>query len=167
MHDSSTCEICRGLPVRGSMTDDQFYSFVASCQNELAAKQAAFQARIQWPSRWHYEMAHGTLTIGDSLFSMTPIGTYNSASNSWLWAWANEDFPAIARAASARIQSLHTITGFRVFIDPGIKASPKDPQDFTALAVHSLDAIGFFRCPSDGPAPALYLAVHETGHGTD
>jgi hypothetical protein len=110
-------------------------------------------------------MADGTLTIGGSVFGMTPIGTYSAAHDSWLWAWANEEFPAIARTASARIQSLHTVTGFRVFIDPGIKASSADVQDFTALAVHILGAIGFFRCPSDGPV--LYLAVRETSHGTD
>ena len=50
-------------------------------------------------------------------------------------------------------------TGFRVFIDEGIEASSMDAQDFTALAVHQLGAIGFFREASD--SPALYLAVHE------
>jgi hypothetical protein len=124
-----------------------------------------FERRIQGASRWSYEMVDGTLAIEDSFFGMTPIGTYSSAYNSWLWAWANEDFPAIARAASARIQALHTVTGFRVFLDPGIEASPTDAQDFTALAVHMLGAIGFFRCPSDGPV--LYLAVHETAHVTE
>jgi len=61
--------------------------------------------------------------------------------------------------ASSRIRSLHTVTGFRVFIDPGTQASPSAAQDLTALAVHILDAIGFFRCPSEGTV--LYLAVHE------
>jgi hypothetical protein len=162
MHDSSTCEICRGLPVRGSLSDDEFSAFLASCRNELAAKQETFQRRIQGASRWSYEMADGTLIIGDAIFSMTPIGTYSPAHNSWLWAWANEDFPAAARTASARIQSLHTVTGFRVFIDAGIKTSSEDAQDLAALAVHLLGAIGFFRCPLDGPGPVLYLAVHET-----
>jgi hypothetical protein len=102
-------------------------------------------------------MALGTLAIDDFLFGM--IGTHNPAHNSWLWAWANEDFPASARTASRRIQSLHTVTGFRVFIDPATQASSADAQDFTASAVHILDAVGLVRCPSDGPV--LYLAVHE------
>jgi hypothetical protein len=112
-------------------------------------------------------MADRTLTIGDSIFGVTPIGTYSGAHNSWLWAWANEDFPVAARTASARIQSLHTVTGFRVFVDAGMKASSADAEDFAALAVHLLNAIGFFRCPSDGRGPVLYLAVHETSHGSD
>jgi hypothetical protein len=167
MHDSSSCEVCRGLPIHGSLSDEEFLTFLASCRKELAAKQETFQLRIQGSARWFYEMADGTLTVGDSLFGMTPIGTHSSAHNSWLWAWANEDFPAVARTASARIQSLHTVTGFRVFVDPGVKASSADAQDFTALAVHILGAIGFFRCPSDGSKPVLYLAVHEMGHASE
>lgn len=100
-----------------------------------------------------------SLTIDDIVFGMTPIGTYSSKYQSWLWAWANEDFPFTARKAAERIRTLHDITGFQVFLDPGIKASPADADDFVALAVHALDAIAFFRCPS--PDPSLYLAVHD------
>ena len=159
MHDCSTCKVCRGLPIRDSLSDNEFLAFLVSCRNELAAKQVIFERRIQGASRWYYNMAEGTLAIDDFLFGMTPIGTHNPAHNSWLWAWANEDFPAGARTASRRIQSLHAVTGFRVFIDSGTQVSSPDAQDFTALAVHILEAIGFFRCPSDGTV--LYLAVHD------
>jgi len=54
----------------------------------------------------------------------------------WLWAWANEEFPEAARAVSRQLQLLHSVTGFRVFINPGIEASAADAQDFAALSVH-------------------------------
>lgn len=159
MHDSPNCPICRGLPVNGSMSDDEFFAFLNACRNELAEKQFAFTARIAGALRWQYEMADGSLTIGETRFGMTPIGTFSSQYQSWLWAWANEDFPECARADSRQIQGLHAVTGFQVFLDPGIGASADDAGDFVALAVHQIGAIGFFRCPSDGPA--LHLAVHE------
>ena len=71
---------------------------------------------------------------------------------------ANEEFPSPARDAAKSIQSLQTTTGWRVFSSPGISASHTDAQDFTALAVHCLAAIGIFRVPG---SPALYLAVHK------
>jgi hypothetical protein len=108
-------------------------------------------------------MTDRSLVIGDTGFGMTPIGTYSPEYESWMWAWANEDFPEVARAASREIQGLHVITGFNVFIDPGIGASSADAQDFAMMAVHQLGAIAFFRCPSEGAAPVLYLAVHEPG----
>ena len=159
MHDSSTCPICRELPVGGSLSDKEFFAFVAACREELVAKQSRFQERIKGSDHWSYEMADGTLTIGATRFGMTPIGTFSPEYQSWLWAWANEEFPAIARDASKRLQVLHSLTGFRVFIDPGIGASLEDAQDFAAVSVHQLGAIGFFRSPSKGPT--LYLAVHE------
>src|SRR5262245_28793783 len=101
MHDSSTCEICRGLPIGGSLTDAQFAGFLDACRREMAGKQQTFQQRIEGASRWHYEMADGTLTIGDTVFVMTPIGTYSEQHRSWLWAWANPDFPQRAREAAS------------------------------------------------------------------
>src|SRR5262249_18378839 len=77
MHDSSTCPICRGLPVGGSMSDDDFFAFLAACRDELAAKQAGFQQRIAGAPRWQYELADGSLTIGGTRFGMTPIGSFS------------------------------------------------------------------------------------------
>lgn len=146
------------------MSDEEFFVFLAACRDELADKQARFQRRIAGAARWTYEMTDCSLAIGTERFPMTPVGTHSPEYQTWLWAWANEDFPQAAREASRQLQSLHTVTGFRVFIDPGIRASSADAQDFAALAVHQLGAIGFFRSPSDGPT--LYLAVHEQGSET-
>src|SRR3954468_8367535 len=100
MHDSTTCPICRGLPAGGSISDDEFFAFVAACRDELAVKQAAFERRIAGAGRWHYEIPDGALTVGSTQFRMTPIGTFSPEYQSWLWAWANEDFPEAARAAA-------------------------------------------------------------------
>jgi hypothetical protein len=108
-------------------------------------------------------MSDGSLTIGEVRYEMIPIGSFSPEYQSWLWAWANEDFPEVARTASRQIQALHGVTGFRVFIDPGIGASATDAQDFAALAAHQLEGIGIFRCPSEGPV--LFLAVLERQDG--
>jgi hypothetical protein len=141
-----------------------FFAFLAACRDELAAKQSRFQERIAGAARWSYEMADGSLTIDAQRFGMTLIGSHSPEHQTWLWAWANEDFPPAAREASRQLQGLHAATGFRVFLDPGAPASAADAQDFTALAVHHLGAIGFFRSPQAG-GPTLYLAVHEPGPG--
>jgi hypothetical protein len=159
MHDSSKCPICRGEPGGGSMSDEKFFAFLVHCRDELAGKQSRFQQRIRGAAVWAYEMADCSLTIGDEQFSMTPVGTHSQEHQTWLWAWANESFPPVAREASRRLQSLYATTGFRVFLDPGVAASSTDADDFTAMAVHQLGAIGLFRSASNDAT--LYLAVHE------
>jgi Family of unknown function (DUF6882) len=161
MHYSSTCPICGGLPVDGSMSDEAFNEFLSACRNDLTVKQADFQKLIAGAGRWYYDMAEMSLALGKMRFGMTPIGTYSPEYQSWLWAWANEDFPEVARTASRQIQGLYAVTGFRVFIEEGIGASTVDAQDFAALAVHQLGAIAFYRCPAEVAEPMLYLAVHE------
>jgi hypothetical protein len=141
------------------MSDDEFFAFLNACRRELGALQSQFQERIEEGRPWSYDLADGTLRIGDESFPIVPIGTYSAEYNSWLWAWANEDFPLSSRETSKHLQSLHTLTGFQVFLDRGIGASASDAQDFAALAVHCLGAIGFFRVPG---TPILYLAVHES-----
>jgi len=159
MHDSSQCPTCKGRSAEDSLSDADFAAFLSSCRQESAAKQDDFAQAIQGASRWFYDMDDQSITIGDVVYGMTPIGTYSPVYKSWLWGWANDDFPEAARRASAQIRILHEITGFRVFADPGISASAKDADDFAVLAVHALDARAFFRCPSDGPM--LFLAIHE------
>ena len=159
MHDSSKCPICLGAATDGSLSDDSFFAFLAHCRDELAEKQSRFLPRIAGAATWSYDLTDAALTIGQVRFAITPVGTHNAELRTWLWAWANDAFPSPARAASRRLQGLHQVTGFRVFLDPGIAASSADAQDFSALAVHHLDAIGFYRVPSNDVT--LYLAVHE------
>jgi hypothetical protein len=161
MHDSSKCPVCRGHPINSSMSDEEFFAFLETCRLELADKQARFQQRTAGAACWSYALADCSLTLGDERFPMTPVGTHSPQYQTWLWAWSNEDFPPQAREAARRLQALHNVTGFRLFLDPGIEATSGDAQDFTALAVHHLEAIGLFRAPSEGPT--LFLAVHEHG----
>lgn len=157
MHDSSTCPICRGQPINGSFTDDAFNAFVAACHAELEDKQRVFWPQISGAGRWRYELDEGSIFFGGDSYPMIPIGTFSPEYQSWLWAWANEDFPELARATSHRLQDLNVTTGFRVFLDPGFPISPDEVNDLVAMSIHQLGAIGFFRSPSEGPT--LYLAI--------
>ena len=157
MHDSSQCPHCSTSTSPGSMSDAEFTSFLGACRDELATLQPDFHERISNGGQWLYNLDDCTLCVGNQSFPITPIGTYSAEQQSWLWAWANEEFPAAAREASERIQLLHTITGFRIFVSPGTGSSTSDADDFAALAVHCIGAIGLFRVPGN---PTLLLAVH-------
>jgi hypothetical protein len=56
-------------------------------------------------ARWFYEMADGSLAIGYTRFGMMPRGTYSAAHQSWLWAWANEEFPPVAKESAATCET--------------------------------------------------------------
>src|SRR5262249_32266586 len=147
-------------------SDDEFNAFLAACRAELGVKQERFQQRIAGAARWQYDMLDQSITIGDIPFGMTPIGTYSPTYQSWLWAWANEELPPVTREAAKAVRELYSVTGFRVFDQPGIGASPEDAMAFVALAVHQLEAIAMFRSSSATDGPVLYMAVFEPKSAT-
>ena len=158
MHDSSTCPICQGQPTDGSMTDDEFASFLDGCRAELVAKQSGFVQSLSEDGKWDYDLANSSLRIGTCDYRITAIGTHNPELQTWLWAWANDTFPDSARSASSTIKTLFDVTGFRVFTDDGINATSHDAQALSACAIHVLGAAGLYRCPGEA---TLYLAVHQ------
>jgi hypothetical protein len=160
MHDSTHCPLCQGVAGPGEMTDEQFEAFLEACRAELREKQASFTQRTGNYGKWSYDLSTERLTLGEETFAIVAVGSHSPSHETWLWGWANEDYPQNARSAAQQIQQLFELTGFRVFTDPGCPASSLDAQDFTALALHQLGGCGMFRIPSkreDGPT--TYLAV--------
>lgn len=160
MHDSTNCPTCcQGATASGSMSDAEFNSFLESCRFERAQKQSRFEARIYGCSKWSYSMESATISFGDQVFGVTAIGTYCSERKTWLWGWANDTFSSAVRERSRMLQDIFKLTGFKVFVNPGIPGTQSDALDLTAMAVHQLDALGYFQSTIDGLT--LYLAVHE------
>jgi hypothetical protein len=139
------------------MSDEDFSAFLAHCRAEFAARQSRLLPRITAAATFSYDLNDCSLTLGEEHFTIIPVGTHNASLQTWLWAWANDSFPPAARESSRRLQGLFQTTGFRVFLDPGITATSTDAQDFTAIAVHHVNAIGFFRKTSNDVT--LYLAI--------
>lgn len=156
MHDLSSCPLCQAAAIQGSMSDEEFRRYLTACRHELADKQSQFQRVLSQCQTWHYDLASCKINFNEKELHFVPIGTFSDSMNSWLWAWANPDFPEQARTLSRYLQSLHAMTGFQVFLDPGIKASRQDAEDFSALALHYLGGQGIFRAPGN---PDLYLSV--------
>jgi hypothetical protein len=164
MHDSSGCAVCQG-GTGGSMTDEEFDAFVETCRNELRSKQAEFAKDIPASGKWSYDLETGSLEVGAKSYAMTVIGSYSDEHESWLWGWANEDFPEEARRNAEALKALFDVTGFEVFVEAGIEATRDDAEIFAAVAIHHVDGIGLFKCPGGEGLATLYLAVAKLKDG--
>jgi hypothetical protein len=98
---------------------------------------------------YHYDLERGVMTIGSDSFAISVIGSFRPSRSTWLWGWANDTFSDVVRERSSRFKGLYAVTGFRVFVDDGIRATRGDAEDFKAMAVHAVDAAGFWRIVSD------------------
>lgn len=157
-HDSSTCPVCIAGH-RSGMSDSQFHAFLNQCREELHMKQKQLcQQPLDTPYQFNLET--GSFTLGTSRMSCIAIGSYCPSRSTWLWSWANDAFSEKVRRPSERFKNLFEITGFRVFVEEGVKATQQDAEDFAAMAVHVAEGIGFWRSTSDDLEQ--YLCLVET-----
>lgn len=161
-HDSSNCPVCH-TGHRQGMSDPEFHVFLTRCRDELQAKQEKLIQR-QHGVPYQFDLETEVFTLGSRHKSCVAIGSYCPSRSTWLWAWANDSFPDRVRTSSARFKHLHEITGFRVFVDEGIKASRQDVEDFTAMAVHLAGGSGFWRSAGDDFDLYLCLIEPQVGH---
>lgn len=156
MHNSTDCPICSGMSTNGGMTDIEFGNFLTQCRREYDVKQQRLGAVVGNDST-AYDLFKNNLRIGARNFSTTAIGSFSPEYKTWLWGWANRNFPEVAKVKSSNIKKLFGITGFNIFMDEGARATAVDAISFSAMAVHILEADGCM-CFEEGSM--LFLAVY-------
>ena len=138
------------------MCDAEWDEFLKLCGRELAEKQQRI-APLYDGGSFHYDLSAERLELGTSAFHVSVIGTYCISQATWLWGWANDSFPEHTREIAAGIKGLYERTGFRVFLDPGVRATRTDAQNLVAMAIHHTGGLGFFRSVEDDRL--LYLCL--------
>ncbi len=153
----------RRHPEHNDEFDRAFDALLATAFDEYLRKQSA--ALIDNEStKWHYELETCTFTFKRFFlfrrkFTLTPIATYLPSKSSWLWAWANDSLPPLARERSARIKTLTEKTKYKIFTSPQFDVTSEEIDELCALALHHLDGSSLFKVKSS--EPWLYLVLHE------
>jgi len=110
---------------------------------------------------WQMDIPNGKIRIGEVSFSAQLIGTESEATETWLWAWANEqsnlpeDVLEIAhkmKAYGEEHQIPELTNGNTIPVDDRVSGNR-----FGLLACALFDGNAYFRAPYDGGA--LYLAI--------
>lgn len=155
------------------MDIEKFDNFAAMTMGELEFKQGWLQAEFSlnnWAKWWfrpetstlQFENEHGQIVVeADTVY----IGSYSTSTGTWKWAWSNPFMGAEDRAKSEKIRELTKVTGVDIFdLDTSMEGDEQLAYDFTAMAVHHLNADGFFRIPNKDPQTAFFLALHNVRH---
>ena len=97
--------------------------------------------------RWHYDQDAGLLTFAFSDRVMAApfqfLGSYNSSSGTWMWAWANESIEPALKSDSLQLKVWGEDIGESVLTEPLHKVSLEDSEcmALVALATSRYDAI--------------------------
>lgn len=117
--------------------------------NERA--EAALRHNQSWgiveADRWHYDQDAGLLTFTFSDRVMEApfqfLGSYDSSSGTWMWAWANRSIDPALKADSLELQTWGKSIDEPVLTEPLQKVSLEDADcmALVALATSRYDAI--------------------------
>ena len=128
-----------------------------ACERCKVRQEAVRQA---WPKfssakRWHYDRETRTIrffdaAVGPALVAdVTIVGSFSTRSNTWMWAWANENYPDSERAKVAPLRVFGEVRGIEKFQNAKWAADEVDGWEVTQIASELLDAAAIYRAPID------------------
>ena len=136
--------------------DEVFHDLICSSFRYLEEKQISFMDKYKADQheRWDWYQETGKLIFthdgkpqveADVHFS----GSFSKKSNTWMWAWANQNLDEKVKAASRNIKAIGEKLGLKQLVAGHWGATEVDGWEMTSLLAKNLNAIGAYRTPSD------------------
>lgn len=126
----------------------------AASEQELLERYAALAydrqndlAEAIGDNNWQFDMNAGTITFGSALvMPVQLLGTFSHQSESWLWAWANEQsgIPARLLEQAEQLRSYGQQHGIERLTTPSFPATDMDLHAIGSIAAGMFDASGYY-----------------------
>ena len=94
------------------------------------------------------------------------LGTYSTASGTWLWAWANGSIPPDEREVASRVKEIGVKEGLSQLTQGRLPCSDREALEIAAVALDVLDAEAFYRFAMT-PTSTAYLALFSVRKGAE
>ena len=137
--------------------DDLLHDLIESSCRYLEEKQKAFvqNYKLDDYDRWDWSQDTGKLIFSKDGRPMVEAdiqfaGSYSTESNSWMWAWANQDLDEKVKAASRKAKEIGEDLGLRQLVAGLWDATEVDGWEMTAVLANAARAIGAYRTPKEG-----------------
>jgi len=132
----------------------EFKELLEMSMEELRLKTIAHQKGwgLGKATRWSLDQSRGDLifTFGDGVVATCPaqiIGSFDSADDSWLWAWANPSIDDSLQRDSLRVRDYGQLHQIDRLTSPAWAGKEADAWEMAALACKLCEAQGAYRGP--------------------
>ena len=156
-HDQHLCETC---------LRKEYDSFSHACIHESMAQNDTFIAKYRindWP-RWDYSMENATLIFSEEgktkvICKIEVVGS--TTSDSWEWAWGNENLPLTCRKRMAEVYAFGEEKQWNRLTSLFLESDKYVGWECASVASHVLGGIGVYRCPNSGGTKqdAVYVVI--------
>ncbi len=164
-----------GLDDGGCLSPEEFKQFRHESVHALSDLNDRCDERFRitsWP-RWDYDLNAGKLVFSEEgtpkvIASVQVVGTTSTASNTWLWGWANENFPGSVTARICEVRAFGEREGLPQLTKPALPDDEYLGWEMTAIAARVIGAKGGYRCPYDsGFTYLVYTDLNFADSGAD
>ena len=138
------------------VTETTVRRFVRKCCRELEEKMAAWESEFgigEYPLfKWSDEDAvlrFGSESSWPVTCDIVVAGTWGKASSTWLWSWANADFPEGVRVPLVPVKRFGEQRGYEPLMRSVVEADAEDAWHQAAVAAHVIGAQAAYRVPYD------------------
>lgn len=146
--------------------DEEFEQYLSSSFEYLQKMQDKFieDYRIGSYEHWDWDQESGKLIFSDEGRAVLEldidfVGTLSTATNTWMWAWANQSLTENIRATSREIRDIGDERQFLKLACAHWIADESDGWAMTAIMAKDTGAMGAYRTPSDNGF--VYMTVNK------
>lgn len=160
------CGQCyEGIRDKNWVEDEQsVQALIANCREYLEKKQPNLveQFKLNVHERWDWDQSTGKLIFSHGgepqvVASVQFAGSFSTETSTWMWAWANGSLDDNIKAGSKVVRDFGQQQGYRKLAAGHWPADVVDAWEMTAVLAKHIDAMGFYRTPSENGY--LYMAI--------
>ncbi|MDH3342947.1 MAG: hypothetical protein OEM07_04410 [Gammaproteobacteria bacterium] len=139
------------------MLDITNNNYLDDCYAALEEKQAVLIEKYQIDSfdMFDFDMVKGVIEFkqGSTVMvsaNFVPVGSFNEAEQTWMWAWANGGVTGEMRQKAESIKVLNAKTDNEVFETEMVSADETIAWEIAAMACDHYQGEGVFAAPVEG-----------------
>jgi len=145
------------LPKNVAVTQQQFAELAHECCERSKERQALATERWGFTKkkRWDYDDDRSVISFSDSpegprlVADVTIVGSFSTRTNTWMWAWGNDQYEAEKRALMRPLQSFGEVRGIEKLATAQWSADEVDGWEVTQIAAELLGADAVYRAPME------------------
>jgi hypothetical protein len=133
----------------------KYEDYASKTCKDLHPIQEAFKEQYDIDSyeNWFYTQASEILRLysdgKEVYFKYIPVGTFSRNSNSWMWAWANEDSIEARKLHTLKVKDFGQEKGYPNLINHHFEGDEYTGWELTSITLKILGGIGTYRVVSD------------------
>jgi hypothetical protein len=162
-------DFLRGQPKSSNELDTISYEGLLDKAHQYLTEQQDIcrdKYKISTYESWFYDQETGELIFSDAgvkklIINYENVGSVSLKTNTWLWAWANENTLDKIKSEIGMVREYGEKRGFEKLLERKWPAEEVDGWEMTSISAYLMKAKGAYRVPSKDESLFVFMIFKE------